>query len=152
MSVLINSLEELTKIVKHHRAVEQTIVFTNGCFDLLHEGHFHLLNESKKLGEILILGINTDSSIKKLKGDTRPIQKLAERIDAIKKKSIVDYIITFDDDTPIKLIEIIEPDFLVKGGDYQIENIVGNKLANKTIIIPLLEGFSTTQQINKLKR
>lgn len=152
MSVLINSLEELTIIVKHHRAVEQTIVFTNGCFDLLHEGHFYLLNESKKLGEILILGINTDSSIKKLKGDTRPIQKLAERIDAIKKKSIVDYIITFDDDTPIKLIEIIEPDFLVKGGDYQIENIVGNKLAKKTIIIPLLEGFSTTQQINKLKR
>ena len=150
MSVLINSLEELTIIVKHHRAVKQTIVFTNGCFDLLHEGHFHLLNESKKLGEILILGINTDSSIKKLKGDTRPIQKLAERIDAIKKKSIVDYIITFDDDTPIKLIEIIEPDFLVKGGDYQIENIVGNKLAKQTIIIPVLEGYSTTQQIKTL--
>lgn len=150
MSILINSLEELTVIVKHHRAVKQTIVFTNGCFDLLHDGHLHLLKESKKLGELLILGINTDSSIKKLKGDTRPIQKLAERIDAIKAKSIVDYIIPFDDDTPIKLIEIIEPDFLVKGGDYQIENIVGNRFAKNTIIIPLLEGFSTTQQINKL--
>lgn len=125
----------------------KTIVFTNGCFDLLHEGHIYLLNEAKKLGDILIVAINDDASVQKLKGNARPIQTLTTRVQQLKNTTIPDFVIPFSADTPLQLIEQIRPDFLVKGGDYDKETIVGNHIAKKTIIIPLLSGFSTTKKI-----
>lgn len=126
----------------------QTIVFTNGCFDLLHEGHLHLLKEAKKLGNILIVAVNADDSIKRLKGNSRPIETLETRLNKLSKLDEVDYLISFSEDTPLHLIQKIQPDILVKGGDYKKEQIVGNNIAQKVVIIPLLEGFSTTKKIS----
>lgn len=125
----------------------KTIVFTNGCFDLLHQGHLYLLNEAKKLGDILIVAVNDDASIKQLKGVTRPIEKLETRLTNLSKLAIVDYLIFFSEETPIHLIEKIKPTILVKGGDYKIENIVGKEYAEQVVVIPLLDGFSTTKII-----
>lgn len=131
----------------------KTIVFTNGCFDLLHKGHLHLLSEAKKLGDILIVAVNNDASVKRLKGKKRPIESLETRTQKLAALDTVDYVVSFSEDTPLLLIEQIKPDVLVKGGDYKKEEIIGNYLVQKVVIIPLLDGFSTTQQIkdNKLK-
>ncbi len=125
----------------------KSIVFTNGCFDLLHKGHIHLLEEAKKLGDILVVAINTDDSVKKLKGETRPIDNIETRINKLQKLGIVDFILTFSEETPIQLIEKIKPTILVKGSDYQPENIIGKEFAQMVITIPLLDGFSTTKII-----
>ncbi|MEN9447066.1 MAG: D,D-heptose 1-phosphate adenosyltransferase / 7-phosphate kinase [Bacteroidota bacterium] len=127
----------------------QKVVFTNGCFDLLHEGHLHLLKEAKKLGAILIVGINDDASVKRLKGETRPIETLAVRIKHLEDTKIPDFIISFSEDTPLQLTEKIRPSIIVKGGDYKKEEIVGNTIAEQVMIIPLLEGFSTTKIIEE---
>jgi len=148
MSILIKSLDELKTLVAQLRERKQTIVFTNGCFDLLHEGHLYLLDKAKESGDILILGINSDISVKQLKGNTRPIQNLEKRIDNLFQLRQLDFIIVFDELTPVRLIEIVQPDVLVKGGDYIVENIAGHQIAKQTVIIPLLEGFSTTKQVN----
>ena len=124
-----------------------TIVFTNGCFDLLHEGHLHLLKEAKKLGDILIVAVNTDDSVKKLKGNLRPIETLETRINKLSEVKEIDYLISFSEETPILLIQKLQPTILVKGGDYLPENIIGKEFAQKVVIIPLLDGFSTTLQI-----
>ena len=123
------------------------IVFTNGCFDLLHEGHLYLLKEAKKLGDILIVAVNTDDSIKKLKGNSRPIESLETRLNKLLKLNEVDFVIPFSEDIPLQLIQKIQPTILVKGGDYKKEEIVGNNIIEEVVIIPLLEGFSTTQII-----
>lgn len=125
----------------------KTIVFTNGCFDLLHQGHLHLLNEAKKLGDILIVAVNNDASVKKLKGETRPIENLETRLKHLSELKEVDYVISFSEETPIHLIEQIQPTVLVKGGDYKKEDVVGNKIAEQVVIVPLLAGFSTTKII-----
>lgn len=125
----------------------KTIVFTNGCFDLLHKGHLHLLNEAKKLGDILIVAINNDASVKRLKGETRPIESLDIRMQKLANLEIVDYVIPFEEDTPLLLIEKIKPNVLVKGGDYKKDEIIGNQLVKNIVIIPLLEGFSTSKII-----
>lgn len=127
----------------------QTIVFTNGCFDLLHEGHLHLLKEAKKLGDILIVAVNTDDSIKKLKGEARPIEPLETRLNKLSKLDEVDYLIPFSEDTPLLLIQKIQPNILVKGGDYKKEEIVGNNIVQEVVIIPLLDGYSTTKIISR---
>jgi D-beta-D-heptose 7-phosphate kinase / D-beta-D-heptose 1-phosphate adenosyltransferase len=129
----------------------KTIVFTNGCFDLLHKGHLHLLNEAKKHGDILIVAVNTDDSVKKLKGNTRPAEPLDIRLKNLSELSIADYLISFSEETPLKIIQKIKPEKLVKGGDYLPENIIGKEYANEVIIIPLLKGFSTTSQIKNIK-
>lgn len=133
----------LSTLKKH-----QTIVFTNGCFDLLHEGHLHLLKEAKKLGDILIVGINDDASVKRLKGEKRPIEALEVRTRKLMDLENVDYVVPFSEDTPLHLIEQIKPDILVKGGDYTIDKIIGSRLVKRVVIIPLLEDFSTTKLIN----
>ncbi|MFN8282198.1 MAG: adenylyltransferase/cytidyltransferase family protein [Chitinophagales bacterium] len=125
----------------------KTIVFTNGCFDLLHQGHLHLLNEAKKLGDILIVAVNNDASVKQLKGETRPIENLETRLQHLSELKEVDYVISFSEETPIHLIEQIQPTVLVKGGDYKKEDVVGNKIAEQVVIVPLLAGFSTTKII-----
>lgn len=125
----------------------KSIIFTNGCFDLLHEGHLHLIAESKKLGDKLIVAVNDDASVKRLKGATRPVESLETRMKNLAASETVDYIISFSEDTPLQIIEKIQPDVLVKGGDYKKEEVVGNHITQKTVIIPLLDGFSTTKII-----
>lgn len=131
------------------------IVFTNGCFDLLHIGHVRYLEEAKKLGDILIVGINTDSSVKKLKGPTRPIQNENDRAEILASLKAVDHTVIFDQETPLKLIQTIKPNILVKGGDWKIEQIVGSEfvLKNGGIVKSLnfVDGRSTTSIIEKSK-
>lgn len=150
----IKTLEELMKIVAACEVTAETIVFTNGCFDILHLGHIHTLLEAKNLGSILIVGINSDASVKRLKGEQRPIQTEMERATIIAALEFVDYVILFEEDTPLTLIENIIPDVLVKGGDYELNQIVGAdivlKNGGKVEMIPFLEGFSTTDTIAKI--
>lgn len=126
----------------------QSIVFTNGCFDLLHTGHLHVIKEARKQGDILIVAVNGDASVKQLKGASRPIEPLQTRMEKLSCLPEVDYIISFSEATPLSIIEKIQPDVLVKGGDYKIEDVVGNNIVRKVVIVPLLEGFSTTQIIS----
>jgi rfaE bifunctional protein nucleotidyltransferase chain/domain len=125
------------------------IVFTNGCFDILHRGHVEYLKESKKLGTYLIVGINSDNSVKRLKGETRPINNQWDRKIVLEELKCVDEVVIFEEDTPYDLIKKIGPDIITKGGDYKIEEVVGHDLA-KTVIIPYLEGYSTSSVLKKL--
>jgi len=133
----------------------KTIVFTNGCFDLLHEGHLYLLSEAGKLGDVLIVAVNSDASVKRLKGDNRPIEELAIRCKHLAELDDVQYIISFEEDTPIQLIRHLHPHVLVKGGDYAADKIAGAEFViqcgGEVVIIPLLEGYSTTKIIAEKK-
>lgn len=124
-----------------------TIVFTNGCFDILHRGHVDYLQASRQLGNKLIVGVNSDASVKRLKGNSRPINAAEDRVAILKALRCVDEVVVFEEDTPIELIRQIAPDIITKGGDYKEENIVGYGFA-KVIIIPLTKGFSTTGVLN----
>lgn len=124
---VINNLIELETIVGQIRGENQRIVFTNGCFDILHAGHVDYLEKAAKLGDVLILGINDDDSVKRLKGESRPIHSLSNRIKVMSALEAIDFVVAFSEDTPIELIKLINPDTLVKGGDYTIDNIVGAK-------------------------
>lgn len=124
-------------------------VFTNGCFDILHAGHLHLLKNAKELGDKLIVGLNSDQSIRKLKGKDRPVNTIEKRIKQLELLPWVDEVIVFDEDTPLELISKIKPSIIVKGGDYNYDSVVGNQLA-EIVIIPTLEGFSTTSIIKEL--
>jgi len=132
------------------------IVFTNGVFDLLHEGHIFSLSQAAKEGDKLIIGLNSDSSVKRLKGDSRPIDDQDARALALASLEIIDAVVIFEEDTPLKLITSILPDVLVKGGDYTVNEIAGAKevIANggKVVINPILDGFSTTAIINAMKK
>ena len=132
------------------------IVFTNGCFDLLHKGHIDLLNKASTYGDILIVGLNSDSSVKKLKGEERPIENESIRSKNLLNLQFVNYVIIFDSETPKDLVEIIMPDVLVKGGDYNSNNIVGAKevISNggRVEIVPLTDGYSTSSIIESQNR
>jgi rfaE bifunctional protein nucleotidyltransferase chain/domain len=132
-----------------------TIAFTNGCFDILHAGHIHSLSQAASFADVLIVGLNSDASTKKLKGDHRPINNEQNRALILASLVMVDAVVLFDEDTPYQLITSILPDILVKGGDYTIETIVGAKevIANggKIEIIPLVEGLSTTSILKKIE-
>lgn len=125
-------------------------IFTNGCFDILHVGHVELLNHAKSLGDYLIVGLNSDSSVKKLKGDSRPINKQEDRKKILESLKSVDEVIIFDEETPLNLIKAVNPDIIVKGGDYKKEEVVGNTLA-EIVIFNFVEGFSTTKTIQRIK-
>ncbi|GBD38658.1 Bifunctional protein HldE [bacterium HR37] len=137
------------------KSVGKKIVFTNGCFDLFHTGHLHLLEEAKKLGDVLIVAINSDQSVKRLKGAQRPIFDENERAKIIAALGFVDYVVVFEEDTPFELIEELKPDIIVKGGDYTVERVVGRDIVEshggRVHIIPLLEGVSTSSLIEKIK-
>jgi rfaE bifunctional protein nucleotidyltransferase chain/domain len=153
----ILSQEDLVRIVNIHRFFKKRIVFTNGCFDILHPGHVYYLNQARSLGDVLVVGLNSDDSVKRLnKGAERPIHPQDKRADVLAALLCVDYISIFDEDTPLELIQKIKPDVLVKGGDYTIDKIVGadfvQSYGGSVAIIPLLEGYSTTDIVNKLKR
>lgn len=126
------------------------IVFTNGCFDIIHAGHVQYLNQAKALGDILIVGLNSDDSVHRLKGPTRPINSEEDRATVLGALKPVDYVVIFDEETPYELIKAIQPNVLVKGGDYKIEDIVGAGIVEETIVLPFLEGRSTTKTINQM--
>ena len=139
--------------IENIKLSKKKVVMTNGCFDILHLGHFHLLRNAKKLGDILIVAINNDESVKALKGSSRPINKLVTRMENLRKLEFVDFVISFSDETPKKIIESISPDVLVKGSDYRINEIIGAEYVKSyggTVkTIKMLDGFSTTNIINK---
>jgi rfaE bifunctional protein nucleotidyltransferase chain/domain len=128
-----------------------TLVFTNGCFDVLHRGHIEYLKESRKLGDRLVVGLNSDVSVKRLKGISRPINNQEDRKAILMALRCVDEVIIFDEYTPYELIKKIQPDIITKGGDYKPENVVGNDLA-KIIIISFVPGYSTTKLIDASRR
>lgn len=146
-SITLNDLEKLIKKWKNNG---DKIVFTNGCFDMLHKGHLTYLKQAAKLGTRLIVGINSDDSVKRLKGQKRPVQKVGDRAYILNELPYIDAVVVFEEDTPVNLISFIRPDVLVKGGDYKKDEVVGKEYAKETIIIPFLEGYSTTEIINKI--
>jgi len=152
----IFSKEELQSQIRRWELIGKKIVFTNGVFDILHQGHIQILSEAATFADILIVGVNSDASVKRLKGNSRPINSEYSRALILAALVMVDAVIIFEEDTPIELIKFIKPNVLVKGGDYTLETIVGAKevLANngEVKIIPLEEGFSTTGIIEKMKK
>ena len=126
-----------------------SLVFTNGCFDILHRGHIELLKFAKSCGKNLIVGLNSDASVKRLKGESRPIQCQEDRKAILESIRWVDRVIIFDEPTPINLIKDLEPDIIVKGGDYKPEDVVGNELA-EVKIFELIDGLSTTKAIKNI--
>ncbi|HSN09601.1 MAG TPA: D-glycero-beta-D-manno-heptose 1-phosphate adenylyltransferase [Hanamia sp.] len=150
----IFSREELVQEVKRLRLKSKTIAFTNGVFDILHEGHIAVLAEAATFADVLIVGVNSDASVKRLKGDSRPVNSEDSRSLIIASLIMVDAVVIFNEETPLELIKMIMPDVLVKGGDYTIETVVGAKevIANggKVEIIPIREGFSTTNIIKRI--
>ena len=149
------SKTQLSQILTKLRNEKKTIVMTNGCFDIIHPGHVTYLKQSKALGNKLIVAVNSDASVSRLKGPTRPINKLQDRMTVLSALGSVDYVVSFDEDTPQKLISRVLPNILVKGGDYKVEEIAGHKevLANggKVVIIPFVDGCSTTSIVKKIK-
>lgn len=138
------------------RKFSKRIVFTNGCFDILHAGHIHSLMQAASFADVLIVGLNSDASTKRLKGDNRPVNNEQNRALLLASLAVVDAVVLFDEDTPYELITSILPDVLVKGGDYTVDTIVGAKEVMEnggTVeIIPLVEGLSTTSLIQKIER
>lgn len=151
---IFNNLS-LQQQLERWRLQNKKIVFTNGVFDILHEGHIALLSEAALYGHVLIVGVNADPSVKRLKGETRPVNNEDSRILMLAALVMTDAVILFEEDTPLILVKSILPDVLVKGGDYTLEQIVGatEVLANggEVRIVPVLEGFSTTGLISKMK-
>ncbi|MEJ5283908.1 MAG: bifunctional D-glycero-beta-D-manno-heptose-7-phosphate kinase/D-glycero-beta-D-manno-heptose 1-phosphate adenylyltransferase HldE [Brevinematia bacterium] len=143
------SLEELLVVLEDLKKKGKRIVFTNGCFDILHRGHITYLSEAKKLGDILVIGLNSDSSVKRLKGESRPINNENDRALMLSALEMVDYVVLFNEDTPYEILSKIKPDILVKGGDYKVENVVGREFAKETIILNFVDGYSTTSIIKK---
>lgn len=151
----ILTLPELQRKIAQWRLLNKTIVFTNGCFDILHAGHIASLSEAAQHGDFLIVGLNADASVKGLKGDGRPVNDEQSRALVMASLTMVDAVVIFSEPTPLELIKAIQPDTLVKGGDYKIEDIVGAKevmdRGGQVIINPIVQGFSTTSIINKLQ-
>ncbi|HET9136081.1 MAG TPA: D-glycero-beta-D-manno-heptose 1-phosphate adenylyltransferase [Candidatus Kapabacteria bacterium] len=147
--------EALRAWCKNLKGNQKQLVFTNGVFDLLHRGHVHYLLEARNLGDALIIGVNADASVKRLKGDSRPIQNEEDRAYILSCLKACDAAVIFDEDTPLELVTAIIPDVLVKGGDYEITNIVGRDVveSNGGVVktIPIVEGRSTTNIVQKMK-
>lgn len=146
----IKSYDEALELVRRWKKDGFKIVFTNGCFDLLHVGHIYSLEEAKKRGDKLIVGLNSDASVKRLKGEGRPLIPQEDRARMLAALEFVDCVVIFDDDTPERLISLIRPDVLVKGGDYRVEEVVGREYAREVHIVPLFKGYSTTSLIRKI--
>jgi len=146
----ICSFEKMKLTFKTWRGNKEKIVFTNGCFDILHSGHIHYLKKASEQGDRLIIGLNTDGSVKRLKGETRPINSESDRAFLLSALAFVDMVVLFDEDTPADLIKVIQPDVMVKGGDYKPEEVIGREYAGELVIVPFLEGFSSTEIIEKI--
>ena len=151
----ICSPTEINQKVRQWRALSKTLVFTNGVFDILHQGHIFSLTQAAKEADFLIVGLNADSSVKRLKGETRPVNNERSRALVLASLVMVDAVVIFEEDTPLELIKSILPDVLVKGGDYTVEQIAGAKevitAGGRIVINPVLEGYSTTSIISSMK-
>ena len=138
------------------KEIGQKLVFTNGCFDLLHPGHIEYLIAARALGHKLVVGVNDDASVRRLKGNTRPLNPLQDRMSMLAALQSVDYVIPFSEDTPLELITMIRPHIIVKGGDYKPEQMIGRELVEsyggEVVILQFKEGYSSTRLIDKIKR
>ena len=152
----IFSLDDLKTQLNTWKQAGKEVVFTNGCFDIIHRGHIEVLAQTADLGDRLIIGLNSDSSIQKLKGEGRPVIDEHSRAILLAALSFVDAVILFPEDTPINLISTLLPDVLAKGGDYKIETIVGHEVVQnnggKVILVPFVDGFSSTTIIDQIKK
>lgn len=151
---MLITLEEAEKYSSRLRSEGKKITFTNGCFDIIHAGHVDYLTKASKLGDCLFIGLNSDSSVKRLKGESRPINNELDRAAVLSALKPVDFVVIFDEDTPYELIKAIQPFYLVKGGDYKADDIVGADIVRahggEVVVLPYLEGRSTTSIINKI--
>jgi rfaE bifunctional protein nucleotidyltransferase chain/domain len=151
----LKSLDELECLILSAKARGKKIVLTNGCFDILHRGHLHVLREAKALGDLLIVALNSDRSVKQIKGPTRPVISEVDRAELIDALEMVDYVILFDETDPCRLLAALKPDILVKGGDYGRDTVVGAEIVEqnggRVAVIPFLKGFSTTDIIERVR-
>ena len=149
------TLEQAGRLLTPRFRKNKHMVFTNGCFDLLHRGHIYYLSRARELGDMLVVGLNSDASVTLLKGAGRPVNKVEARAEILGALAFVDYIIVFDEETPLNLITLLEPDILVKGGDYKAEDIVGyrevSSWGGRVQTIPILEGYSSSSIIDRNK-
>ena len=150
----IVSEQQLNTLLAHYRAQNKTVVFTNGCFDILHAGHVRYLNAARELGDILIIGLNSDSSVSALKGPTRPVNSEDDRAEVISGLQAVDHVVVFSDATAERLVATIKPDIYVKGGDYTVDKLpeaqVAGAYGGKTVLIPEVPGRSSSNIIKKI--
>ncbi|MBA1432122.1 MAG: D-glycero-beta-D-manno-heptose-7-phosphate kinase [Epsilonproteobacteria bacterium] len=147
----IKTFAEIDVIVKRYKSQGKRVVFTNGCFDILHVGHVKYLQEAKSFGDILIVGLNSDASVSRLKGPTRPVNAAEDRAYLLAALEAVDFVVPFEEDTPYELIKMIAPDVLVKGGDYEGKAVVGTEFANELKLVDFVDGKSTTKTIEKIQ-
>lgn len=148
--------EQVKNFVASARVTGKTIAFTNGCFDILHEGHIYSLSQAAKEADILIVGLNSDSSVRKLKGEQRPINNEHSRSLILASLLMIDIVVVFEEDTPLELIKVVMPDVFVKGGDYTIDQIAGAKevieSGGRVVLNEIIKGVSTTGLVEKIKR
>ncbi len=146
--------EEVLASIEEARESGKKVVFTNGCFDILHVGHLRYLKQARQLGDLLVVGVNSDSSVRQLKGATRPIVPEAERCEMLLGLGVVDFVCLFEEETPLNLIKAVRPDFLVKGGDWSVDQIVGSDFVasygGETRSLPFVEGKSSTNIVEKI--
>ncbi|QOP40806.1 D-glycero-beta-D-manno-heptose-7-phosphate kinase [Sulfurimonas marina] len=147
----IKSFEDIKRLVDRYKVNGKKVVFTNGCFDILHVGHVKYLQVAKSFGDILIVGLNSDESVSRLKGPTRPVNIAEDRAYLLAALEAVDFVVPFEDDTPYELIKMIEPDVLVKGGDYEGKVVVGTEFAKELKLVDFVDGKSTTKTIEKIQ-
>jgi len=147
----IKSFDEIKVQVERLKKLGKKIVFTNGCFDILHRGHVSYLDTAKSYGDVLILGLNSDESVKKLKGEERPINSEEDRAFILSALESVDFVTIFSEETPYELIKMVEPDVLVKGGDYEGKEVVGSDIAAEVKLVQFIDGRSTTKTIHKIQ-
>lgn len=152
----LKPLEIIKNEIKALQQQGKKIVFTNGCFDILHAGHVDIFQQARNLGGALVVAVNSDISIKKIKGEKRPVVPQAQRMQVLAALEAIDYVVIFDEENPFKIIKEIQPDILVKGGDWPVETIVGREIVEKkggkVLSIPLMEGISTTNIIEEVKK
>ena len=155
MAGKLKSLNEAAEIARQARKNGKSVVFTNGCFDLLHRGHVHVLREARANGDLLIVGINSDRSVKSIKGASRPILPQTDRVELIAAMEMVDYVVLFDESDPYQIIAAIKPTVLAKGGDWSAEKIIGADIVaqngGRVAVISYLPGFSTTEIIERIR-
>jgi rfaE bifunctional protein nucleotidyltransferase chain/domain len=151
----LKSLEEIKAIVVDARTNGKKVAFTNGCFDLLHRGHVHVLRAARACADLLIVGINSDQSVKQIKGPTRPVLPESDRCELLGAMEMVDFVVLFNEPDPHNLISAIRPDVLVKGGDWHTEKIIGSDMVEeaggRVVVVPYIKGFSTTEIIERIK-
>ena len=152
----LKSRDEIACLAEQARQDGKTLVFTNGCFDLLHRGHVHVLRQARASGDLLIVGINSDRSVRSIKGATRPILPEIDRVELIAAMEMVDYVVLFDEPDPYQLIAVIKPRVLAKGGDWGGEKIIGADIVERdggrVTVIPYLKGHSTTALIERIRK